>query len=212
MCVYLRPCPASVFPQGNAVRGGHGFARGVFSVKSLELRLAPNGPPHETTTGDKGAGYGAIFHNTRYQGHDGAPFPRKMRMGPDGHHEGNHDPNCRRKYGGMTTCKDIAAVNFTRHESDHGVKAVYFKSINNITFPNFTYSLSVINELQNRKYNRQFLSVLLGGVTVHTASVLQGCDAALWTCGRCFCDTPLVRVFDCFEKLDLVLLSSVLAL
>eukprot|EP00903_Cladosiphon_okamuranus_P021995 g20222.t1 len=196
---------------GNAVRGGHGFARGVFSVKSLELRLAPNATPHETTTDDKVAGYDAIFHDTRYDGHDGAPFPRKMRIGPDGHHESNHDEACQKKYSGMTVCIDIAGVNLTRHESGHGVKAVYFRSIN-MTLPNFTYSLCVINELQNAKYNGQFLSVLLGGVTDHTQSSLPACQRALWTCGRCFCDKPLVRVFDCLGKLDLVSLSSVLAL
>lgn len=81
-----------------------------------------------------------------------------------------------------------------------------------MTFSNFTYSLSVINELQNRKYNRQFLGVLLGGVAeAHAPQSLPGCHAALWTCGRCFCTNPLVRVFDCFGRLDLVFLSSVLA-
>lgn len=112
----------------------------------------------------------------------------------------------------MTTCKDIAGVNLTRHESDHGIKAVYFRSINNMTFPNFTYSLGVINELQNKKYNRQFLGVVLEGVTGHRPSSLPGCHAALWACGRCLCDKPLVRVFVCFGKLDLVFLSSVLTL
>lgn len=200
--------------QGNAVRGGIGFGRGVFSVKSLELRLAQNAAPHETTTDDKVAGYDAIFHDIRYQGSEGDPFQTKMRIGPDGHHESNHGPECRAKYSGMTTCQDVAGVNLTRHESDHGVKAVYFRSINNMTFPRFTYSLSVINELQNRKYNRQFLGVLLEGITVHSpyTSSLKGCHAALWTCGRCFCSKPLVRVFDGFGRLDLVFLNSVLAL
>lgn len=204
--------PASVSSQGNAVRGGHGFGRGVFSVKLLELRLAPNAAPHETTTDDKVAGYGAIFHDTRYKGHDGAPFQRKMRVGPDAHHECNHEKACQEKYSGVNTCKDIAGVNLTRHESDHGVKAVYSRSINNMTLPNFTFSLCVINDLQNAKYNGQFLSTLLGGVTDHDPSSLPGCQRALWLCGRCFCDKPLVRVFDCFGKLDLVPLSSVLSL
>ena len=107
-------------------------------------------------------------------------------------------------------CNDIAGVNLTRHESDHGVKAMYLRSINNMTFPNFTYSLSVINELQNKKYNKQFLGVLLRGIDGHASPSVSGCQAALWTCGRCFCEKPLVRVFDCFGRLDLVFLSSAL--
>lgn len=160
-------------------------------------------------------GYGVIFRDTRYDGFEEDPngqggASRKMRIGPDGQHESNHGPECQAKYSGMTTCKDIAGVNLTRHESDHGVKAVYYRSINNMTFPNFTYSLRVINELQNRKYNRQYVGMLLDGVADHSTRSFEGCHAALWTCGRCFCSKPLVRVFDSLGRLDLVFLSSAL--
>lgn len=127
-----------------------------------------------------------------------SPFPRKMRIGPDGHHESDHGPECRAKHSGMKTCKDFAGVDITRHESDHGVKAVYFRSINNMTFPNFTYSLSVINELQERKYNRRFLDVLLEGINGHNST--PGCHGALWSCGRCFGANRLVRVFNCRDS------------
>ena len=195
------------------MRGGIGFGRGVYALKELELRLARNAAPHATTTEEgKVVGYDAIFHDTRYKNVEGDPIKREMRIGPDGHHENNHGPDCRKLYSGLTTCKDIGGVNLTRHESDHGVKAMYLRSINNMTFPKFTYSLSVINELQNRKYNRQLLGALLRGVDGHAPPSVSGCQAALWTCGRCYCDKPLVRVFDCFGRLDLVFLSSVLAL
>lgn len=196
-----------------AVRGGIGFGRGVFALKGLELMLAQNAAPHATTTDEgKVVGYDAIFHDTRYKNFEGDPIPREMRIGPDGHHENNHGEECKKKYSGLTTCKDIGGVNLTRHESDHGVKAKYLRSINNMTLANFTYSLTVINELQNRKYNMQFLGLLLRGVEAHTPHSVSGCQAALWTCGRCFCEKPLVRVFDCFGRLDLVFFSSVLAL
>lgn len=195
------------------MRGGIGFGRGVYALKELELRLARNAAPHATTTEEgKVVGYDAIFHDTRYKNVEGDPIKREMRIGPDGHHENNHGPDCRKLYSGLTTCKDIGGVNLTRHESDHGVKAMYLRSINNMTFPNFTYSLSVINDFQNRKYNRQLLGALLRGVDGHAPPSVSGCQAALWTCGRCYCDKPLVRVFDCFGRLDLVFLSSVLAL
>lgn len=169
--------------------------RNRFSLKSPELSLAQNVAPHETTTDDKVAGYDAIFHDTRRKGAEEETFQRKMRIGPDGHHESNHRPECRAKYSSVTTCKDIARVDLTRHESDHRVKAVYFRSINNTTFPNFTYSLSVINELQNRKYNKQDLAGLLAGIEAHTPTSVPGCHAALWSCGRFFCANSLVRAF-----------------
>lgn len=76
------------------MRGGIEFGRGVSALKSLELGLAQSVPPHKTTTDEKVAGYGAIFHDTRYNGTEGEPFTRKMRIGPDGHHESTHGPEC----------------------------------------------------------------------------------------------------------------------
>ena len=194
------------------MRGGIGFGRGVYALKGLELILAQNVAPHATMTEEgKVVGYDAIWHDTRYKNFEGDPISREMYIGPDGHHEKNHGEECRKLHSGLTSCKDIGGVNPTRHESDHGVKAMYLRSINNMTFSNFTYSLSVINELQNRKYNQKFLGVLLRGVRGHASRSVSGCQAALWASGRCFCDTPLVRVFDCFGRLDLVFLSNVLA-
>ncbi|CAM9541369.1 unnamed protein product [Pylaiella littoralis] len=132
-------------------------------------------------------------------------------MGPDGHHESNHAPACRAKYSGMTKCTEAAGLNLTVHESDHGQKAVYLRSINGMNFPNFTYSLRVINELQNAKYNKKFVGVLLEAAGAHPRDKLSACHAALWTCGRCYCAKPLLRVFDSFGRLDLVSLNSALA-
>lgn len=192
MVVCLRPFSVfRLFSSTIAVRGGIGFGRGVHALKGLELILAQNVAPHATTTEvGKVVGYDAIFHDTRYKNFEGDPVSREMRIGPDGHHENYHGEECRKLYSGLTTCKDIGGVNLTRHESDHGVKAMYLRSINNMTFSNFTYSLSVINELQNRKYNKQFLGVLLRVVGGHASPSMTVCQAALWTCGRCFCGTP----------------------
>eukprot|EP00752_Nemacystus_decipiens_P015187 g13523.t1 len=167
---YLKPLTTEARERAeNAVRGGVGFGRGVYALKGLELILAQNVAPHATTTEEgKMAGYDAIWRDTRYKNFEGSPLPREMCIGPDGHHENNHGEECRKLYSGLTTCKDIGGVNLTRHESDHGVKAMYLRSINNMTFANFTYSLSVINELQNRKYNRHFLGVLFCGESATT--------------------------------------------
>lgn len=105
-----------------AVCGGIGFGRGFFAVKELELGLALNTAPHDTTTGDKVAGYGATTHNTSYQGHEEAdPFPRKMRMGPHGHHESNHTDACKESTAARRCVNISLELSFTWHESGHGV-------------------------------------------------------------------------------------------
>lgn len=66
-------------------------------------------------------------------------------MGSDDHHESNHGSACRAKYSGIPKCMKAAGVNLTVHETDHGQKAVYLRSINGMNFPNFIYSLRVID-------------------------------------------------------------------
>lgn len=47
--------------QGVAVRGGFGFGRVVFSLKSFEAMPARMNVPQESIKGDKVDGYDAIF-------------------------------------------------------------------------------------------------------------------------------------------------------
>ena len=79
-----------------------------------------------------------------------------------------------------------------------------------MVFANFTYSLRVVNEVQNEEYNRKTMSNLLGRVTAHPQDTIVDCLNHLWVCGRCLCRKPLMRVFDQFGRVDIVDLSSVL--
>lgn len=172
--------------------------------------------PHESTEGDKVEGYDAVFHDTTYDNSEEDPTgegwaPRRLRMGPDGHHESNHGPDCRAKYSGMATCVDARGVNLARQLPDDEPDSEYFWSLDGMTFPDFTYALRVINELQNKRYNVDSLRTAVGRIDGHPLDMLTVCETALRTCGRCFCSKPLVRVFDCLGRLEIEFLSAVLA-
>lgn len=214
--------PIITFGAGNAVRSGIGFGAGVFSVKSLQVHLAAGVAPHESTKEDKVAGYDAIFHDTTFDdsdfvvpGEGPRPHPYLGRtsgifLGPDGPHEKNHNPQCTRDHSGLTKCSEIAGVNLNPHEQDHAKKHVYLRSINTMAFPNFTFALRVINELQNEGINRRTLGRLLRSLEEHPVAKINACHKSLWFCGRCFCLKPTIRVFDSFGRVDVVFLSSVI--
>ena len=191
-------------------------------MKSLQVRLAVGVAPHESTKDDKVAGYDAIFHDTTFDDADSVvpgegPRPHPylgvasgIFLGPDGPHEKNHNPQCTRNHSGLTTCSEIAGVNLNPHEQDHAKKHVYLRSINTMAFPNFTYALRVINELQNEGINKRTLLRQLRCFETHPVTTFGSCHKSLWHCGRCFCSKPTMRVFDSFGRVDVVFLGSVI--
>lgn len=75
--------------------------------------------------------------------------------GPDGPRESNHSGVGRRHYAGLSMCTEIAGVNPNRHEQNHSRKGIHLRSLNNMVFATFTYSLRLINEVQNEENNRK---------------------------------------------------------
>ena len=124
-----------------------------------------------------------------------------------------HDPDCRSKYGGLSSCPDIAGVDLNPHKGREfsRSKPECFRSFEGMDFPDFTYSIRVMNELENERCNERFLGQLLSSVPGHSLEGSAACLSALWTCGRCFCSSPVMRVFDCFGRVDIVFLASALA-
>ena len=138
--------------------------------------------------------------------------------GGEEHHneeDNDHDPGCRIKYGGLAECPDIAGVNLTPHLGRGGELSPEnpecLPSVSSMELPNFTYSVRVMNELENGRRNRLYLGQLLGSVPGHAPGGSAACLSALWSCGRCFCSSPVMRVFDCFGRVDLVFLETALA-
>lgn len=128
----------------------------------------------------------------------------------------DHDPACRIKYGGLADCPDVAGVNITPHlgRGERGPSRTTpecLPSVASMELPNFTYSMRVMNEIENGRRNRRYLDQLLSSVPGHAPGGSAACLAALWSCGRCFCASPVMRVFDCFGRVDIVFLASALA-
>ena len=198
----------------SAIRCGIGGGDGVFSMKALQIALSVDVVPHKSAEDGLVAGYSAIWQDTSFANSNLRHFrlwSTGMFVGPDGPHEKNHSEKCQRAYSGFSGCLEIAGVNLNPHEQDHSKKPIYFRSINTMNFPNFTFALRVINERQNQGYNRQTLDTLLATVEEHPIGRISSCEEALWRCGRCFCTNPVMRVFDCLGRVDVVFLSAVLA-
>ena len=134
---------------------------------------------------------------------------------PDEDVEDDHDPACRIKYGGLAECPDVAGINLTPHLGRGGDPSrpnpECSPSVASMELPNFTYAVMVTNELENGRRNQRYLAQLLSSVPGHAPGGSAACLAALWSCGRCFCSGPVMRVFDCFGRVDLVFLASALA-
>ena len=114
-------------------------------------------------------------------------------------------------YRGFSGFLEIVWVNLNLHEQDHSKKRIYFRSINTMSFPNFTFVLRVINERKTQGYNRPTLDSVSATVKKHRKYTISSSEEALWMCGRCFCTNPVMLVFDCLGRVDVVLLSEVLA-
>ena len=191
-------------------------------MKALQIALAMNVAPHESANDGKVVGYDATWHDTTYDnfnftvpgvGRRPSPFTgvtTGMFVGPDGPHEKNHSDKCKHAYSGFSTCHEPTGVNLNAHEQDHSRKPVHFRSVNMMGFATFTYALRVINERQNERFNQQQLDSVVLTVDGHPTDDTGGCCSCLWACGRCFCSNPLMRVFDCLGRVDVVFLSAVL--
>ena len=58
----------------------------------------------------------------------------------------------------------LKGSNLNQHEQDHSKKPMYFRSIDGMHFPNFTFALRVINERHNQGYNRLSFDTALATV------------------------------------------------
>ena len=206
-----------------AVRSGIGFGRNVASVKSLQIALAPDVLPHDSAGQDfKVAGYGIKFHDTANDGHRHTsngrrrPHPQTgcssgMYVGPDGPHEKNHDAECRQKYSGLSQCLEISGVNLNPHEQDNSLLGLHVRTLSNMTLEVLTYSLRVIHEVRNEAINMETLTrIVTNGVQHRGRAAATVCAYDIWIRGRCFCNFPLMRVFDRFGRVVVVPLLEVL--
>lgn len=74
-------------------------------------------------------------------------------------------------------------------------------------FDAFTFTVTLINQLESRSIIRHSCEVAKRGSVCHPGPA-SFCIAAVWVFGRCFCITPLVRSFDEFDRLSIALLEA----
>ena len=127
----------------SAISCGIGGGDGIFSIKALQIALCMNVVPHKSAEDGLVDGYKAIWQDTSFAKSNLSKFrlwTTGMVVGPDAPHEKNHSIKCQRAYSGFSTCLEIAGVNLNPHEQDHSKKPIYFRSIDTMTFPNFTFA------------------------------------------------------------------------
>lgn len=188
----------------SAIRSGVGFGEAVHSVKALQVALSRDALGHSIDEAGRIEGYGISFNYKRKTREDGHPYSgskRGMYLGPDSLHEGNHRRECQRKFGGLHRCEELTGVNLNPHEQNHSKKTRHLPTLSNMGFDTFAFTTNLINELENATINQRTTDLAVRSASRHSTDCIHLCSANVWRCGRCFCDTPLMRSFDEFGRL-----------
>lgn len=191
------------------IQAGVGFGAAEHSVKALQIALSGDSLGSGADEHGRIPGYNISFNfarcTTSGSGHPYSGSKCGMYLGPDGRHEGDHDGPCREKFGGISKCPQLTAVNLI--PQNHSKNMKHQPSVNGMTFDTFTFSTTLINELENSSINRGTCNLAVESITNHTRDYMSACCAEVWICGRCFCASPLMRSFDAFGKLRITRLS-----
>lgn len=187
------------------VQAGVGFGVQEHSVKALQMALSKDSLGGGLDDEGKLTGYNISFNFKRRRAlEEYGHFYDKKRagiwLGPDGPHEGNHQRSCQQKYGGGSRCKQITGVNGNPHKQNHAKKTKYLPSVSGMGFDTFTFSITLINELENASINHKMCNLAVGLAKEHDHHSIS-CCTFVWVCGRCFCKSPLMRSFDNLGKM-----------
>lgn len=202
------------------LRGGAGFGTPVHAVKCLQIALSGCNPGESANEEGLVQGYGLSF-NIKLPEADQA---RKLHLvvgklsglhlaADRGPHEANkHGPKCRAMFGGLETCEELAGVNLNPHKQNRSKKEWYLGSLNVMGCDSFAFTVTLLNELENQSINRWSLERLVEKQANHPRLHKESCKGRVWTCGRCFCSTPLKRSFDRFGRVAVMFLDEELVL
>ena len=172
------------------------------TVKALQIALSSDGLGGGLDEEGRIRGYiiSFNFNRRRSLGEYGHFYEDKrvgIWLGPDGPHEGNHQGPCQQKYGGLGRCRQLTGVNGNVHEQNHAKKTKYLPSVSGrMGFDTFTFNVTLINELENASINRKTCDLAVRCAMHHNHHHNHACCVEVWTCGRCFCEWPLMRSFD----------------
>lgn len=191
--------------EAGVVRIGIGFGNGVHSAKALQIALSTNEPRLSADADGKVPGFGLSFNVSTLADHErkrkANPHTGEVSavlLDPDDPHESNHGEQCRKRFAGSSTYKQL---NVNSHEQNHGRRKHYLPSPNNLKLDRFSFCVTLLNELENERINRRTMDRAVGRVSHHDRRNVSVCCLQIWTRGRCFCLTPLIRSFDDFGRL-----------
>ena len=182
------------------------------SVKTLQVALSADSLGGGTNKDGVMPGYGISFNFWR-ESRVGEPHPYSgsnsgMFLGPDGPHEGNHNEECQKKYSGLSSCRQLPGANLNVHEQHHAKLPKYLATLTGMTFDAFIFTTILLNELENASINRRSSDLMLGRTKDHLTDRLAVCSNELWTYGRCFCSSPVMRSFDVYGKMRITHLNN----
>lgn len=199
-----------------ALRSGAAFGAAVYRPKAVQVWLANGNPGLSANREGKVDGFDISFNITppedRSQSTTRVPHPYNGVMegpyfGPDALHDFNHGQACRQKYGGLSSCSQLDGVNLNAHEQNHAKKKKYLSMLNTMGFDRFTFTVTLVNELENEEINRRSLIAEVKNMTDHPHTRLEACTSHLYWLGRCWCDKPLLRWHDRFGRVRLSFLK-----
>lgn len=193
-------------------------------MKALQLALSDNylgGKPDEH---GKIPGYRVSFNFARPARPAGAGHPysgsaRGMYLGTnqpprskDDVKEEDHREDCRAKFGGLDSCPQLVGVELnppsrvgrtsSSGSSGKGGKHL-LPDVEGSALATYAFETNLRSELENVSVNRRTCDLAVTNAPGHAKSRAAVCRAEVWTCGRCFCASPLMRWFDAFGRLRL---------
>lgn len=198
-----------------ALRSGAAFGAAVHCPKFLQIWCSNVNPGESADSEGKVAGFSVCFNIVwkepegtpsgrvphPYEGEDAGPY-----FAPDHVHDCNHGADCRRKYGELATCCQLAGVNCNVHEQNHQKKRNFLAMLNTMGFDRFSFMVTLVNEVENEVINRRSLEQLVDLARGHESARSTVCKAEIWLTGRCCCDKPLQLWYDQFGRAKLYVL------
>lgn len=202
------------------VRAGVGFGTAEHSVKALQLALSDNYLGGEPDAEGKIPGYRTSFNFSRParpagSGHPYSGSARGMYLGMNQPPQGKDDDkeehrgDCRVKFGGLDLCPQLAGVELNppscgERANSRGKGGKHPPSgVEGTALDTYAFETSLRSELENASVNRRTCDLAVANAPGHAQNRAAVCRAEVWTCGRCFCATPIMRWFDAFGRLRL---------
>ncbi|CAM9175839.1 unnamed protein product [Scytosiphon promiscuus] len=182
------------------VQAGVGFGVTEHSVKELQMALSQDSLGGGVDENGRVAGYSISFNFKRVcsfgeYGHFYAGRRVGLWLAPDGPHKRNHQGPCGAMYGGLARCPQLTGVECGVHIYGRSKNTKDMSGVSGLGFDALVFNVTLTNEVENAAINRKTCDLAVTRAVKHPHDRLRACCSEVWICGRCFCDSPLMRSF-----------------